>query len=67
MADAPRAPAESSKPPPRWVLPAIVIPVLVVGGWYIIQNLSDTSRMEDCEMAGRHNCVPSIDTSKVGR
>jgi hypothetical protein len=55
------------KPPPAWIVPAVMITVLTVGGWYIIQNLSETSKMEDCTMAGRHNCVPPIDTSKVGR
>ena len=50
-------PRSDEKPPPRWVLPAVMITVLVVGGWFIIQNLSDTSRMEDCQMSGRHNCV----------
>jgi hypothetical protein len=58
-------PHSEEKPPPRWVLPAVMITVLVVGGWFIIQNLSDTSRMEDCQMAGRHNCVPPIDTSQM--
>jgi hypothetical protein len=50
---------------PTWILPAVIIATLVVGGWFIIQNLSDTSRMEDCQMAGRHNCVPPIDTSNM--
>jgi len=52
-------PEESS--PPRWVLPAIMISILVVGGWFIIQNLAETGKME-----GRHNCVPPIDTSNMG-
>jgi hypothetical protein len=58
---------EAEKRPPAWIVPAVAITVLSVGGWYIIQNLSETSKMEDCTMAGRHNCVEPIDTSKVGR
>jgi hypothetical protein len=53
------------KPPPRWVLPLVMITVLTVGGWFIVQNLAATSQMEDCQMAGRHNCVPPIDTSQM--
>ena len=52
---------------PRWVLPAIIIATLTVGGWFIIQNLTATSRMEDCQMSGRKNCVQPIDTSKLPR
>ncbi len=60
------APAETEEEgPPRWVLPAVMITVLVLGGWFIIQNLSDTSKMEDCQMAGRKNCVAPIDTSNM--
>ena len=64
-----RAPARDSdeSSPPRWVLPAIMIATLTIGGWYIIQNLADTSKMEDCTMSGRRNCVPPIDTSKMGQ
>jgi len=59
------ATADDASSPPRWVLPAVMITVLVVGGWFIIQNLSETSRMEDCQMAGRKNCVAPIDTSNM--
>ncbi len=52
-------------PPPRWVLPAIMIATLTIGGWYIIDNLAATSKMEDCTMSGRRNCVPPIDTSNM--
>ncbi len=58
-------PHTDEKPPPRWVLPTVMITVLVVGGWFIIQNLAATSQMEDCQMSGRHNCVPPIDTSQM--
>lgn len=65
----PEPPASRSgeAPVPRWVLPVVMIATLTIGGWFIIQNLTDTSKMEDCQMAGRHNCVPPIDTSKLGR
>jgi len=54
-------------PPPRWVLPAIMITVLTIGGWFIIQNLWETSKLEDCTMSGRKNCVAPIDTSQMGK
>jgi hypothetical protein len=52
--------------PPRWILPAVMIVILTVGGWFVIQTLTDSSRLEDCEMQGRHNCVAPVDTSKMG-
>jgi hypothetical protein len=64
----PIEPAETEETSvPRWVLPAIIIATLTVGGWFIIQNLAATSKMEDCTMSGRRNCVQPIDTSKLGR
>lgn len=56
---------DEEKRPPSWILPVVMVSILTIGGWYVIQNLSDNSRMEDCTMAGRHNCVPPIDTSKL--
>ena len=50
---------------PRWVLPLIAITTLTLGGWYIIQNLAANSKMEDCTMSGRRNCVPPIDTANM--
>jgi hypothetical protein len=40
----------------------IVIAVLVVGGWFLITNLSDETKMQDCIQSGRRNCAP-IDTA----
>ncbi len=60
-----RGHAQEPPPLPRWVFPAIMIAILTIGGWFIIQNLTDTSRMEDCQMSGRKNCVPPIDTSNM--
>jgi hypothetical protein len=64
---APLEPRPEQAPLPRWILPVVMVTLLTVGGWFIIQNLADTSKMEDCTMAGRHNCVPPIDTSKMGK
>jgi hypothetical protein len=36
--------------------------VLAIGGWLLISHLMDASKMQDCIMAGRHNCAP-IDTA----
>lgn len=57
--------ADEQPPLPRWILPVIMIATLTIGGWFVIDNLSATSKMEDCTMSGRRNCVPPIDTSKL--
>ncbi len=36
----------------------VVILVLVVGGYFLMTWLRDTSKMQDCIMAGRKNCAP---------
>jgi hypothetical protein len=58
-------PAESS--PGRTAFFLVTIAALIVGGWYLVNGLAETSKMEDCTMAGRRNCVPPIDESKVGK
>jgi hypothetical protein len=42
----------------------LVFIVLAVMGWFLIQNLTATSKLQDCMMSGRKNCAP-IDTSTV--
>jgi len=42
----------------------LVFIVLAVMGWFLIQNLAATSKLQDCMMSGRKNCAP-IDTSTV--
>jgi hypothetical protein len=44
----------------------LVFLVLAGMGWFLIQNLTKTSKEEDCMMAGRRNCAP-IDTSSAGK
>jgi hypothetical protein len=61
-----RAATDEERSPARVAFFVVSIAVLIVGGWYLVNGLADTSKMEDCEMAGRRNCVPPIDTSKVG-
>jgi hypothetical protein len=51
--------------PPRWILPVLIVATLTIGGWFVIDNLASTSKLEDCTMSGRKNCVPPIDTSKL--
>jgi len=56
---------ESPEEAPSGSRPAVlflVFVVLAIMGWFLIQNLSKTSRQQDCLMAGRKNCAP-IDTS----
>ena len=35
-----------------------VVLVLALGGWILAQKLMDISRIQDCAMSGRKNCVP---------
>ena len=32
--------------------------ILVLVGWWLVEKLSTSSRIEDCLMAGRNNCAP---------
>ena len=36
----------------------IVILVLAIAGVVLFRELRNNSRLEDCLMAGRHNCAP---------
>jgi len=36
----------------------IIILVLAIAGVVIVRELREKSRLEDCLMAGRHNCAP---------
>jgi len=46
-------------PPPMTML--VVVLVLLVGGWFLANKLVESSRLQDCMMSGRRNCV-TIDT-----
>ncbi len=35
----------------------IVVVVITVGGWFLVQRLMAASKLQDCQMQGRHNCV----------
>jgi hypothetical protein len=37
---------------------------LAVGGWFLVQRLWEISKLQDCLMTGRKNCMP-IDTSSA--
>lgn len=39
----------------------VMILLLVVGGWFLIQWLTSSSKMQDCIMSGRKNCAPIDD------
>jgi hypothetical protein len=60
-------PEPGEKSPGHVVFFLVTVAALIVGGWYLIDGMSQNSRLEDCTMAGRRNCVPPIDTSKFGR
>jgi len=36
----------------------VVILVLAIAGVVLVREISRTTRIEDCLMAGRHNCAP---------
>jgi hypothetical protein len=38
-----------------------VMAVMCVGGYFLLMKLIDISRLEDCMMQGRRNCMPSIE------
>jgi hypothetical protein len=65
MSEKPQAPGDSyDRPPPFNVFALIVIALLIAAGWWLVDRLSASSKLEDCVNAGRKNCVP-IDTSTV--
>jgi hypothetical protein len=57
-----RSSAEPERSRPIVLLLAFV--VLAGMGWFLIQNLTRSSKEQDCMMAGRKNCAP-IDTSSL--
>jgi hypothetical protein len=55
----PKDVAEDDAPPRRGALIALIlVVVLVIGGIWISRVLHETSRVQDCAMAGRNNCAP---------
>ena len=61
--------AENNRPDPNdqstrrraaWVALGVIV-VLFVIGWVLTRELYSNSKIEDCVMSGRTNCVP-IDT-----
>jgi hypothetical protein len=47
-----------------WVF-MILVAVMLGGGWFLVQAMSDDAKLQDCGMSGRKNCVP-VDP-KLGR
>ena len=35
----------------------VIVVVVTVGGWFLVQRLMAVSKLQDCQMQGRHNCV----------
>lgn len=50
---------DEEEPPSRRgaLLAMIVIVILVAGGYWLTDILAATSKLQDCVMAGRRNCV----------
>ena len=60
-------PAPSAVAPSKAEAPAVspfngfalvMILLLVVGGWFMVDQMSEASKLQDCVMAGRKNCAP---------
>ncbi len=54
-------------PPPsrgRALIALLLILLLIGGGWLLSRHLAAVSRTEDCLMAGRRNCGPSIPSTR---
>jgi hypothetical protein len=49
-------------PPPY--LFGLAILVLVVGGYFLCMKMAEMSRIQDCAMAGRHNCETVTDAAQ---
>ena len=43
-----------------------IIVLLVIGGWVLVHELRESSRVQDCVMSGRTNCAP-IDAGAPAR
>jgi hypothetical protein len=49
---------------PFGLFPVIVLVVLVAAGLFIMFELRDASRIQDCVQSGRRNCAP-VDTTNL--
>jgi hypothetical protein len=58
MSNPTEEPDEPGGPPRAALIALIVIAVLIAGGIWLSHSLHDTSRLQDCVMAGRTNCAP---------
>jgi hypothetical protein len=41
------------------LIAAVLLAVLVGGGWWLVQKMQADSKLQDCVMSGRKNCTPS--------
>lgn len=59
---------ESPDPPPRHraVIGLLLLAGLVVAVLFVVHQLQESARMQDCLASGRTNCAP-IDTTTTGR
>jgi hypothetical protein len=57
--EAPPAKDAKAKPKQRnpWPFVGLVI-ALCVAGWYLVNWMADSTRIQDCVMSGKKNCTP---------
>jgi hypothetical protein len=62
-------PRDASRPHRRTsyrpLIALAIVVLLTAVGWLIVARLMATSRLEDCVMSGRKNCVP-IESNETG-
>jgi len=54
---------QSEKSPGTVLFFLATIALLIFGGWYLVTGMADNSKLEDCTMSGRKNCVAPVETT----
>ena len=60
-ADAPAGEGEpvAASPPQKSLLPFLLVTLVIgIAGWFLVDWMVETTRLQDCVMSGRKNCAP---------
>jgi hypothetical protein len=49
---------EDDRQGPSPLIMLVVVAVLVAGGWLLTGKLAEMARVQNCALAGRHDCGP---------